>query len=72
MTDEQRATLYALVAPSEARETPAVESTTTVNVGAFAVPLGGMLKRSYPGAPAEIVPTFPSPRMKLILKRKPR
>lgn len=49
------------------------ESTTTANVGAFAVPMGGLLRRHVPFAPVSPTPTITpatEPRVNVTFARK--
>jgi hypothetical protein len=64
MTDAQRNALRSLIRADNVKSEATTEATTSGNVGGFAVPLGGMLRRFTPAAPAVIEPAYPNFRWK--------
>lgn len=72
MTEEQRKRLKSFISDDFQKSDATLEQTTTANVGAFAVPLGGMIRRASPTAVATIEPAYPNPNYRPRRKLKRR
>ena len=70
MTETSRRTLLAFLQEFFQNPKATLEQTTTANVGGFAVPLGGLIRRATPTTVATIVPESPLPSSRRRFRRR--